>query len=76
MRDPGVASAAIQHRIARRRAEEEGGDTLFRPQVTTKSAATKRDPREASAAIQHRIARRRAEEEGGDTLFRPQVTTK
>ena len=45
---------------ARRRAEKKRGDTLFRPRVTTKSAATKRDPRGASASErsnQTRIAR-------------------
>jgi hypothetical protein len=35
----------IKSRIARRRAEEEGVDTLFRRRATTKSVASGRDPR-------------------------------
>jgi hypothetical protein len=40
-RDPrraALTSEAIKSRIARRRAEEEGADTLFRRRATTKSA--------------------------------------
>jgi hypothetical protein len=61
---------------------------LFRPRVTTKTAATRRtspraaasnqaqrDPRRAERAIRSWIARRRAEEEGGDMLC-PRATTK
>jgi hypothetical protein len=41
----GLAMEPIKSRIARRRAEEEGVDTLFRRRATTKSVASGRDPR-------------------------------
>ncbi len=60
-RDPrgaSVASEAIKHRIALRRAEKEGGDLLFVPERRRSRRAGKRDPRGASAAseaIKHRV---------------------
>ncbi len=45
-----LRASGVTSRIARRRAEEERADTLYRLRVTTKSAGSTRDPRRASLA--------------------------
>src|SRR5918994_1657325 len=76
----GVECADLvdEARIARRRGEEERGDTPFRPRVTTNEAARKaRSARSehSERSNQTCFARRRGEEKRGDTPFRPRVTT-
>jgi hypothetical protein len=67
--DPQRAERAIGHRIAHRRAEEEGADTLFVHDRRRSSRIPSAIRSERKRAIEHRIAHRRAEEEGADTLF-------
>ena len=60
----------LASRIARRRAEEEGADTLLVGERRRSRRLASAIRSERSEQIKHRIARRRAEDERADTLFR------